>query len=88
MPIYVYRCESCAAQLERLQQMSAPPLVSCPSCGGPLRRVLAPGAAIVTRSGAGSRQRQRSGRSPGECSLEQPCCGREQRCDRPPCSER
>ena len=33
MPIYEYRCSSCAHKLETLQKFSDAPLVTCPSCG-------------------------------------------------------
>jgi putative FmdB family regulatory protein len=33
MPIYEYRCESCGAELEKLQKISAPALRECPECG-------------------------------------------------------
>jgi putative FmdB family regulatory protein len=42
MPIYGYRCTECDHQLEVLQSMSAPPLVSCPECNGKLRKLLYP----------------------------------------------
>lgn len=86
MPTYEYLCESCASRFDRLQRMSAPPLEQCPSCGGPVRRVLAPGAAILTSSPG--RDRLGSRHSSGACEHEQPCCGRDRRCDRPPCGER
>jgi putative FmdB family regulatory protein len=33
VPIYEYRCESCGAELEKLQKISDPPLLECPECG-------------------------------------------------------
>jgi putative FmdB family regulatory protein len=33
MPIYAYKCDACGAQVERLQKISAPPLIDCPDCG-------------------------------------------------------
>lgn len=33
MPIYEYRCQSCGAELEKLQKISDPVLVECPECG-------------------------------------------------------
>ena len=33
MPIYEYRCESCGAELERIQKFSDPALTDCPECG-------------------------------------------------------
>jgi putative FmdB family regulatory protein len=33
MPIYEYRCKECKHDVEVLQKLSDPPLVTCPSCG-------------------------------------------------------
>jgi len=33
MPIYEYRCKECAHDVEVLQKLSDPPLVTCPACG-------------------------------------------------------
>lgn len=35
MPIYEYRCESCGAELEKIQKFSDPVLKDCPECGKP-----------------------------------------------------
>lgn len=35
MPIYEYRCDACAHELEAIQKMSDAPLVDCPECGQP-----------------------------------------------------
>jgi len=32
MPIYQYRCQSCGANIEKLQTVTADPLVECPEC--------------------------------------------------------
>jgi putative FmdB family regulatory protein len=33
VPIYEYICESCGAELEKLQKFSDPVLLTCPECG-------------------------------------------------------
>ncbi|MCP5178399.1 MAG: zinc ribbon domain-containing protein [Pseudomonadales bacterium] len=33
MPIYEYRCENCAHELESMQKISEEPLKTCPKCG-------------------------------------------------------
>jgi len=38
MPIYEYRCEGCAHELEALQKISAAPLEVCPQCQQPKLR--------------------------------------------------
>jgi putative FmdB family regulatory protein len=40
MPLYEYECEKCQKRTEALQRFDDPPLITCPACGGPLRRLL------------------------------------------------
>ena len=35
MPIYEYLCKECQHDVEVLQKLSDPPLVTCPACGKP-----------------------------------------------------
>lgn len=39
MPIYEYQCQKCEHRLEALQQLSEPPLTTCPECNGELRKL-------------------------------------------------
>lgn len=39
MPIYEYQCQECTHRLEALQQLSEPPLTTCPECQGELRKL-------------------------------------------------
>jgi len=71
MPIYEYRCRDCDATFEVLVRGGN--AVTCPHCGGSsLDKLL---SAPVMLSGRTARQAGRT------------CCGREERCDTPPCSE-
>lgn len=83
MPTYEYLCSGCGQRFERFQLMSAPPLPSCPDCGAPVERLIGTGAAFLIRSGG----RDAFARS-GRCDHSTPCCGREERCDEPPCGRR
>ncbi len=52
MPIYEYRCESCAHKLEKIQKMSDDMLVDCPQCGQPaLKRLISAAAFRLKGSG-------------------------------------
>ena len=51
MPIYVYRCVDCDANVEKRQGFADPPLTTCESCGGAVRRVLHPVGVIFKGSG-------------------------------------
>jgi len=72
MPIYEYRCSSCGQRVEVLVRNSGDASALCPECGAELSERLPTAPALV---GTGDRN---SGVT---------CCGREERCERPPCSE-
>ena len=40
MPIYEYQCEQCKHRFEKLQKYSDKPCKKCPSCAGPLRKLI------------------------------------------------
>ena len=77
MPTYLYECESCG-EFECQQTIVEPALERCPECGGPVTRLIAGGSGFIMKSSGGSR---------GSCERSTPCCGRETRCDKPPCGE-
>ena len=48
MPTYAYRCSQCGHEFEEYQQMTADPLIRCPSCGGDtLARVMGTGSGVI-----------------------------------------
>src|SRR5437867_11700189 len=52
MPIYEYECSNCGKRFEKMQSITAEPLVDCINCGGgPIRRVLHPVGIIFKGSG-------------------------------------
>lgn len=72
MPIYEYQCKACGVVSEFLINIDKDDVISCKSCGNlEMERVLSP-ASFQVRS---------VGHTPGKT-----CCGREERCDTPPCS--
>ncbi len=71
MPIYEYRCRSCGKVLEvMVQGFINPGAPDCPNCGQEMERRLSSPAAVMQKD-------HHSGRT---------CCGREERCEKPPCS--
>jgi len=40
MPLYEYECEQCGHRFEQIQKFSDPPVETCPSCGGPVRKLI------------------------------------------------
>ena len=72
MPLYEYHCPACDKRVEVLL-LSAASEARCPECGGPLGRRLISVPYVARRSGE-----RLEGLS---------CCGREDRCDAPPCED-
>jgi putative FmdB family regulatory protein len=72
MPLYAFHCQQCDRDHELLLGLEEAEGARCPECGGALdRRLTAPAA-----------YRNTNPRPHGKT-----CCGREERCDTPPCGE-
>lgn len=75
MPIHEYRCDRCGTVFERIEGFDAEGPECCSACGSRrLTRMLSRGV----QSRGGSILAGRGGST---------CCGREERCERPPCGE-
>ena len=73
MPIYEYKCNECGSTSEYLVGVGKDEALLCKDCGNTeMERILS-----VASFAAGL-----SERAPGMT-----CCGREERCEAPPCSE-
>ncbi|MBN2032221.1 MAG: zinc ribbon domain-containing protein [Deltaproteobacteria bacterium] len=73
MPIYEYRCHECGAVSEYLVGVGSDDPIKCKECGGShLSKILSVGSFTLHAS------QHAAGRT---------CCGREERCERPPCSD-
>ena len=51
MPLYEYQCDACSNRFERIQKFSDPPVETCPSCGGAVRKLLSSPAIQFKGSG-------------------------------------
>ncbi|HSE94640.1 MAG TPA: FmdB family zinc ribbon protein [Methylomirabilota bacterium] len=51
MPNYEYECERCPRTFEIRQRISEAALTSCPTCGGPVRRLIAAAPFILKGGG-------------------------------------
>ena len=51
MPLYEYQCDACSHRFERIQKFSDPPIETCPSCGGTVRKLLSSPAIQFKGSG-------------------------------------
>jgi putative FmdB family regulatory protein len=71
MPIYEYRCRDCETTFEALVRTDQS--VTCPQCGSHALDKLLSAPFVLSTEAA-----RPAGRT---------CCGREDRCDAPPCSE-
>lgn len=84
MPTYEYECASCGLRFEERQDITEAPLTHCPECQGVVRRLITGGSGFLLRAG----DAHTHGRFSEGCSLERTgmtCCGRDERCDKPPC---
>ena len=75
MPTYLHECAHCG-EFEAHQSILDDALEHCPSCGAAVRRLIAGGTSFVMKG---------RGASASRCDRATPCCGRETRCDKPPC---
>ena len=51
MPLYEYECETCSHRFEVIQKFSDAPVEVCPSCGGPVQKLLSSPAIQFKGSG-------------------------------------
>lgn len=52
MPIYEYECRDCGQRLEKIQKISADPLIDCPACHAPsLERLISASGFRLTGGG-------------------------------------
>ncbi len=84
MPTYEYRCNACGHVFERFQAMTDKPLAVCPTCHGPVTRLIGGGSAIIFRGSSAPTNHQGQTHGPA-CGRERPCCGRDTPCDNKPC---
>ncbi|MBN2119808.1 MAG: zinc ribbon domain-containing protein [Candidatus Omnitrophica bacterium] len=82
MPIYEYLCEFCGYKFEKSQRMSEEPLKECPHCGKEVKRLISAGVGVIFK-GKGFYATDYKYNS----SSDRTCCGRAERCDKPPCSD-
>jgi putative FmdB family regulatory protein len=73
MAIYEYRCEKCGNAFEALEYGPDDKPRECPGCGSTRLTKLISSPAVITR-----------GHLPTGGTT---CCGRQERCDTPPCSD-
>lgn len=50
MPTYVYECKTCG-EFDKWQSFSESPLSACPTCGGPVRKLITPAPIVFKGSG-------------------------------------
>lgn len=51
MPLYEYQCTQCEKHVEVIQKFTDEPLSTCTSCGGTLKKIIAPTAFVLKGSG-------------------------------------
>ena len=85
MPTYVYKCDKCGHTFERLQRMTDAPLKRCPQCRGRVQRVISGGVGIIFKGSGFYETDYKRAESAPPCGSGRTCCGRDTRCDSPPC---
>ncbi|MEA1960141.1 MAG: zinc ribbon domain-containing protein [Bacillota bacterium] len=50
MPVYDYKCEKCGC-FEKTQRITEDALTECPTCGGPVQRLISKNVGIVFKGG-------------------------------------
>jgi len=51
VPLYEYECGKCGKHFEKIEKLQGPHLKKCPSCGGPVERLMSPPAIQFKGSG-------------------------------------
>jgi len=86
MPTYEYECAACGLRFERRQAITEDPILECPECHAKVQRLITGGAGFIIKGSEPGRAKPRV----GECSMERvgrTCCGRDERCGKPPCGD-
>ena len=47
MPTYEYKCRDCGEKFDEIQKMTDLPVSKCPSCGGPVDRIISGGSGML-----------------------------------------
>ena len=89
MPIYEYECKTCGHRFEELQNIHDASVKTCPECGRSVHRLPSTGVGVIFKgSGFYATDYGRSDHGLStRCGREQTCCGRDERCDNPPCGD-
>jgi len=66
MPLYEYECEACGKHFELIRKFSDPPVDTCFTCGGPVRKLLSSPAIQFKGSGWYITDYARKGATPSE----------------------
>jgi len=83
MPTYEYQCESCGYKFEKFQKMSDELLKECPKCGKEVKRLIGTGMGVIFKG----KEFYATDYKNNSLALGRTCCGRPERCDKPPCSD-
>jgi putative FmdB family regulatory protein len=47
MPTYEYKCRNCGEKFDQIQSITDLPISKCPSCGGPVERIISGGSGML-----------------------------------------
>ncbi len=79
MPVYEYECQSCKEITETWQGISDEPLATCPSCNGPLKKIISASSFALKGGGwyaDGYNRAATSGKNEGCAAKPKEDCGK------------
>ena len=79
MPVYEYECQSCKEITETWQGISDEPLSTCPSCSGPLKKIISVSSFALKGGGwyaDGYNRTATSGKKEGSTTKPKKDCGK------------
>ncbi len=83
MPTYEYQCENCGYEFEEFQNMTDARIKECPKCAKQVKRLIGSGMGVIIKHNNFYLSDDRK----NNLAAGGTCCGREKRCDKPPCSD-
>jgi len=82
MPTYVFKCEECGYEFEEFRWSINTNEAECPVCGSSAKIKITSEAGIIFKGSGFYATDYKNKSYDGKT-----CCGRSQRCDKPPCSD-
>ncbi len=86
MPLYEYKCETCAKTFEVVQKFSDLPLKACPDCGKEVEKLMSLGSFQLKGSGWYNTDYKKTSATTSSSSKSESCAAPTGGCEKPACS--